>query len=203
MVWDGMFQLRMRLIRSRLMVTGLDFFQYPAAPVVEGGGRHEQDAVRSTAKFLCKELFEGERGYGRIAAFPFDNCLANFFPGKARWFSTMTIGGEVEKRQKFDIRPYVHFFWFFFFSNGRIDLEEFEDQGDGSIWQETRVIMIGKFAFEIAYQSVGIHSSPYHEDRDGHDGQSECDQCRFLSEPGLKKLVNPVDGVCKDGNEDH
>ncbi len=123
MVWDGKLQLRMRHIRSRLMFTGLDFFQYPAAPVVEGGGRHEQDAIWSTAKFLCKELFKGQRGDGRIAAFPFDDRLANFFPGKTRWFSTMTIGGEIEKRWKFDGPLCVPFFCFFFFLKGRIDLE--------------------------------------------------------------------------------
>ena len=123
MVWDGMFQLRMRLIRSRLMFTGLDFFQYPAAPVIEGGRRHQQDAVRSAAKFLRKELFEGQCRNGRVTAFPFDDCLADLLLGEARRFSAMSVGGEIEKRWKFDGPLCVRLFWFFFFSKGRIDLE--------------------------------------------------------------------------------
>ena len=113
---------------AKLMFTGLHLFQYPAAPVVEGGGRHQQDTVRSAAKFLRKELFEGESSNGRIAAFPFDDCFADFFLGKAWWFSAMSVGGEIEKWWKFDAPLCVPLFWFFFSLNGRIDLEEFEDQ---------------------------------------------------------------------------
>jgi hypothetical protein len=47
-----------------------------------------------------------------------------------------------------------------------------------------------------------MHGSPNHKDQGDHDGESQRDQCGFLSEFGLKEFVDPVDGVGEGGNED-